>query len=175
MEKEKYEPTPEEVEKAEEMAVEGEMTPEQEKMSKERSETFEAGEESERQKILHTTQRLQERTPRMKELGLGKIEDLIGMKVLFIRHAYSSDAFDHEGIGEVTNVEGSRIEVSIGTCKHDYELSNFCLPPSDIEEEVYPEEIILITEETKNRESLQAYLKKINDHCEKRGVEGYKI
>ncbi len=43
MEKEKYEPTPEEIEKAEEMAVEGEMTPEQEKMSKERSETFEAG------------------------------------------------------------------------------------------------------------------------------------
>jgi len=43
MEKEKYEPTQEEIEKAEEMAVEGEMTPEQERMSEERSETFEAG------------------------------------------------------------------------------------------------------------------------------------
>ena len=42
MEKEKYKPTPGEVEKAEEMAVEGEMTPEQERMSRERSETFEA-------------------------------------------------------------------------------------------------------------------------------------
>ena len=51
MEKEKYKPTPEEVEKAEEMAVEGEMTPEQERMSRERSETFKAG----RHKVLEMT------------------------------------------------------------------------------------------------------------------------
>ena len=44
MEKEKYKTTQEEIEKAEEMAVEGEMTLGQERMSKERSETFEAGE-----------------------------------------------------------------------------------------------------------------------------------
>jgi len=43
MEKEKYKTTQEEIEKAEEMAVEGEMTLGQERMSKERSETFEAG------------------------------------------------------------------------------------------------------------------------------------
>ena len=37
---EKYEPTPEEVEKAEDIAVEGEMTPEQEKMSKKREKLY---------------------------------------------------------------------------------------------------------------------------------------
>ena len=45
MEKEKYEPTQEEIEKAEEMAVEGEMEPEQEKMTKERLGTLERGRE----------------------------------------------------------------------------------------------------------------------------------
>ena len=52
MEKEKYEPTLEEVEKAEEMAVEGEMTQEQEKMSKERETTFEAGREHGKHEIF---------------------------------------------------------------------------------------------------------------------------
>ena len=41
MEKQKYEPTQAEIEKAEEMAVEGEMTPEQEKMSNERENGYE--------------------------------------------------------------------------------------------------------------------------------------
>ena len=41
MEKQKYEPTQAEIEKAEEMVVEGEMTPEQEKMSNERENGYE--------------------------------------------------------------------------------------------------------------------------------------
>ena len=169
MEEEKFEPFSEDKAKAimEEQGL-GER-------SLEAQEAFEAGEESKKQKILHAIQRLQDRTPRMKELGLEKIEDLIGMKVLFKRQAYTSDDFDHEGIGEIINVEGSRIKVHIGTCKHDYELSSLLLPPNDIKEEVYPQEIILITEKTKNRETLQAYLKEINDRCKKRGVEEYKI
>ena len=52
MEKQKYEPTQAEIEKAEEMAVEGEMTPEQEKMSNEREKGYEQKEKLKKRVLI---------------------------------------------------------------------------------------------------------------------------
>src|SRR3989344_8082003 len=93
MEKEKYEPTLEEVEKAEEMAVEGEMTQEQEKMSKERSGTFEAGQEKERENVLDNIRKYKEAAENSGNLGNYESYELLDV---FIKNEVDIDKYFKE-------------------------------------------------------------------------------
>ena len=93
MEKEKYEPTLEEVEKAEEMAVEGEMTQEQEKMSKERSGTFEAGQEKEREIVLDNIRKYKEAAENSGNLGNYESYELLDV---FIKNEVDIDKYFKE-------------------------------------------------------------------------------